>query len=116
LSAQSGAQACASIYLIAHSSADACGASTAGNRITDILYNANPLAFRDVVAQPLQLHFHTDSEHVRGGIYYPLEMHIVHRVSQAQLSNCPPSGCLFVTGVLIKLDEDNQVRLTAGTA
>ncbi|EFJ39358.1 hypothetical protein VOLCADRAFT_71391 [Volvox carteri f. nagariensis] len=62
--------------------------------------------FTTVKAIPLQFHFHTVSEHLVGGKYYPLELHIVHRVTD--LPACT-AGCFSVTGVLFELtqSEDN---------
>ncbi|EFJ47771.1 hypothetical protein VOLCADRAFT_61206 [Volvox carteri f. nagariensis] len=59
-----------------------------------------------VQATPLQFHFHTVSEHLIGGEYHPLELHIVHRVTD--LPACT-AGCFSVTGVLFELtqSEDN---------
>jgi hypothetical protein len=103
---------CLNVNTVYHPTVTACP-PIAGNDITDYVNQGSLLNLRTVTAEPLQLHFHTDSEHVVEGVYHPLEMHIVHRVSQSQLPGCPASGCLFVTGVLIKLDPANQVSLIA---
>eukprot|EP00199_Chlamydomonas_sp_CCMP681_P002113 CAMPEP_0119105060 /NCGR_PEP_ID=MMETSP1180-20130426/3108_1 /TAXON_ID=3052 ORGANISM="Chlamydomonas cf sp, Strain CCMP681" /NCGR_SAMPLE_ID=MMETSP1180 /ASSEMBLY_ACC=CAM_ASM_000741 /LENGTH=388 /DNA_ID=CAMNT_0007090001 /DNA_START=133 /DNA_END=1299 /DNA_ORIENTATION=- len=82
-----------------------------GSVITDVLSRefarTNPTS---VVATPLQFHFHATSEHTVDGVYYPLEMHIVHVIPQAIMPGCPSGGCLSVIGVLFKLhpyDADN---------
>ncbi|GLC40443.1 hypothetical protein PLESTB_001346600 [Pleodorina starrii] len=55
-----------------------------------------------VRATPLQFHFHATSEHALVGRYFPLEMHIVHRVTG--LPACDAAGgCIMVTGVLFEL-------------
>lgn len=52
------------------------------------------------VAYPLvQFHFHAPSEHVEGGVQYPLEMHLVHRLD---------SGELAVVGVFIAEGAENN--------
>jgi hypothetical protein len=34
-----------------------------------------------------QFHFHSPSEHTINGVHYPLEMHMVHKLFQASLTN-----------------------------
>ncbi|WIA20305.1 hypothetical protein OEZ85_006137 [Tetradesmus obliquus] len=59
-----------------------------------------------VKAVPQQLHFHTHSEHLRGGRIFPLEAHLVSLVEQSQLPSCPPGGCVVVTAVLFELGDN----------
>ncbi|EFJ47770.1 hypothetical protein VOLCADRAFT_109791 [Volvox carteri f. nagariensis] len=75
-------------------------------RITSVLGMTETDQATTVKATPLQFHFHTVSEHLVGGKHYPLELHIVHRVTD--LPACT-AGCFSVTGVLFELtqSEDN---------
>jgi len=86
-----------------------------GGKVTDVLgmsAGGNDVVKR-VRATPLQFHFHTDSEHAVDGAYFPLEMHIVHHVAQADLPGCPASGCYTVTGVMLALAEQDNPALDA---
>ncbi|GIL64606.1 hypothetical protein Vafri_18441 [Volvox africanus] len=58
-----------------------------------------------VRATPTQFHFHTMSEHLIMGKHYPLELHIVHKITD--LPACA-SGCYSVTGVLFELTDDGD--------
>eukprot|EP00877_Chromochloris_zofingiensis_P007526 jgi/Chrzof1/3026/Cz12g08200.t1 len=55
---------------------------------------------------PVQLHFHTYSEHTLGGVRYPLEMHIVHLVYKDVLPGCGTGGCIAVLGVLFEVTNE----------
>lgn len=48
----------------------------------------------------LQFHFHSHSEHNINGIYYPLEVHLVHKNEK--------TGALAVLGVLFKAGKEHQ--------
>ncbi|KAG2439791.1 hypothetical protein HYH02_010426 [Chlamydomonas schloesseri] len=56
-----------------------------------------------VTAVPLQFHFHATSEHMLAGKIYPLELHIVHRITDPKLPACA-GGCFSVIGVLFEVD------------
>ncbi|KAG2489797.1 hypothetical protein HYH03_011746 [Edaphochlamys debaryana] len=62
-----------------------------------------------VDAVPAQFHFHAVSEHLVSGKYYPLEMHIVHKITNG-LPACA-AGCFSVTGILFELHngDDNPL-------
>jgi len=55
----------------------------------------------------LQFHFHTKSEHTVNGVYYDMEMHLVH-ANDAYLSG-ESGGELAVIGVFIKEGEKNEL-------
>ncbi|GBF97659.1 carbonic anhydrase [Raphidocelis subcapitata] len=61
-----------------------------------------------VPMKPLQLHFHTRSEHFVGGRTYPLEMHLVNAVARSDVPGCPAAGCLAVVGVMFELAEEGE--------
>ncbi|KXZ50480.1 hypothetical protein GPECTOR_16g655 [Gonium pectorale] len=73
---------------------------TDANRITDVINMTYTDKATTVKATPLQFHFHATSEHLIGGKIYPLELHIVHRVTD--LPACA-SGCFTVTGIMFEL-------------
>ncbi|KXZ50481.1 hypothetical protein GPECTOR_16g656 [Gonium pectorale] len=74
--------------------------ATNETRITDVITLGATAKTAVVKAVPLQFHFHATSEHMVDGKIYPLELHIVHRVTD--LPACA-SGCFTVTGVLFEL-------------
>ncbi|KAG2494118.1 hypothetical protein HYH03_007756 [Edaphochlamys debaryana] len=85
-------------------------ANTSGATITSVLDLPADAPSRRVTAEPLQFHFHALSEHTIDGRYYPLELHIVHRVTD--LPACAAAGgCFTVTGVVFELvnGPDNQL-------
>lgn len=57
-----------------------------------------------VSALPTSFHFHIPSENTINGIYFPMEAHLVTRVSQDQVSYCPTGGCFAVFATLFQLD------------
>lgn len=69
-------------------------------RVTSVLGLTKDDKVTRVLATPLQFHFHAGSEHFVEGVQYPLEMHIVHRVTD--LPACA-AGCFSVLGVFFKL-------------
>ncbi|KAJ9516610.1 hypothetical protein QJQ45_015218 [Haematococcus lacustris] len=78
-----------------------------GGHVVDVTRPFVNASYLPVRAVPLQLHFHTASEHTIGGAYYPLELHIVHVVPQSSMPACPASGCLAVAGVMFALSDDD---------
>ncbi|GFH25088.1 alpha-carbonic anhydrase domain-containing protein [Haematococcus lacustris] len=78
-----------------------------GGHVVDVTRSSVNASYLPVIATPLQLHFHTTSEHTLEGAYYPLELHIVHVVPQTSLPACPASGCLAVAGVMLALSDDD---------
>ena len=68
-----------------------------------IIGDGDDLSPGDMVAlEPLQLHFHTTSEHTIDGMYAPSEMHIVCRVKDGESEHCDDNdGCLAVFGVML---------------
>ncbi|GLC47473.1 hypothetical protein PLESTM_002078700 [Pleodorina starrii] len=73
-----------------------------GGRVAVALRRGRADCGARVRATPLQFHFHATSEHALVGRYFPLEMHIVHRVTG--LPACDAAGgCIMVTGVLFEL-------------
>ncbi|GFH15509.1 alpha-carbonic anhydrase domain-containing protein, partial [Haematococcus lacustris] len=78
-----------------------------GGHVLDVTRPFVNASYLPVRAVPLQLHFHTASEHTIGGAYYPLELHIVHVVPQSSMPACPASGCLAVAGVMFALSDDD---------
>ncbi|KAJ9516327.1 hypothetical protein QJQ45_001058 [Haematococcus lacustris] len=78
-----------------------------GGHVVDVARSSVNASYLPVIATPLQLHFHTTSEHTLEGAYYPLELHIVHVVPQTSLPACPASGCLAVAGVMLALSDDD---------
>jgi hypothetical protein len=36
----------------------------------------------------------------------------VHKVDQADLPECPATGCYMVTGIFFRLDDEDKVRVT----
>lgn len=46
------------------------------------------------------------------GVWYPLEMHIVHTVSNKTLPATCPNGCYTVTGIMLALGEENKALST----
>ncbi|KAG2484860.1 hypothetical protein HYH03_016346 [Edaphochlamys debaryana] len=85
-------------------------ANTSGATITSVLDLPADAPSQRVTAEPLQFHFHALSEHTIDGRYYPLELHIVHRVTD--LPACAAvGGCFTVTGVVFELVDapDNQL-------
>ncbi|PNW84147.1 hypothetical protein CHLRE_04g223100v5 [Chlamydomonas reinhardtii] len=79
------------------------------NRIVDVLEMRPNDAADRVTAVPTQFHFHSTSEHLLAGKIYPLELHIVHQVTE-KLEACK-GGCFSVTGILFQLDNgpDNEL-------
>lgn len=75
--------------------------------VTDVL-NMTSTKNKTVAATPLQFHFHTDSEHAVDGVYYPMEMHIVHNIPASVMPSCPSTGCYMVTGILFRLDDADK--------
>ncbi len=47
------------------------------------------------------------------GVTYPLEMHIVHVVSQQDWPACPAGGCLLVLGMVFHLEDDTSKAIPA---
>ncbi|KAG2494119.1 hypothetical protein HYH03_007757 [Edaphochlamys debaryana] len=79
-------------------------ANTTTATITSVLDLPADAPSRRVTAVPLQFHVHALSEHTIDGRYYPLELHIVHRVTD--LPACAAvGGCFTVTGVVFELVE-----------
>jgi carbonic anhydrase len=58
-----------------------------------------------VDATPFQFHFHAASEHLLNGKIYPLELHVVSRVTQDVMPACPATGCFTVVGIFFELAE-----------
>ncbi|KAG2425056.1 hypothetical protein HXX76_013965 [Chlamydomonas incerta] len=79
------------------------------NHIADVLQMHAGDASDRVTAVPTQFHFHSTSEHLLAGKMFPLELHIVHKVTE-KLEACK-GGCFSVTGILFQLDNgpDNQL-------
>jgi hypothetical protein len=50
----------------------------------------------------------------RAGRAYPLEMHILHRVSNLSAPGCPPFGCLATVGVLFELAAEGEATASTG--
>lgn len=85
------------------------------SKLTDML-TMNSTASRKVTrvkARPAQLHFHARSEHVLGGVVYPLEMHIVHFVESPALPKCPKGGCIAVLGIMFHLTDNTTQAIPA---
>lgn len=64
-----------------------------------------------VSAVPEQFHFHIPSENTIDGLLFPMEAHLVTRVSQDQVSYCPSGGCFVVFSTLFKLDSSPNTFL-----
>jgi carbonic anhydrase len=60
----------------------------------------NKLRLGDAEYELLQFHFHSHSEHNINGIYYPMEVHLVHKNKQ--------TGGLAVLGVLFKAGNSHR--------
>jgi carbonic anhydrase len=59
--------------------------------------------------QLLQFHFHISSENAIDGVLYPMEAHLVGRVTKEEVAGCGDSGCIVVFSTLFKLSEsDNE--------
>ncbi|KAG2486585.1 hypothetical protein HYH03_014755 [Edaphochlamys debaryana] len=93
-----------------NSSVQITAATTSDATITSVLDLAPDAPSRRVNATPLQFHFHATSEHTVDGKYFPLEMHIVHMVTD--LPGCA-GGCFTVTGVVFELVEGPDNPLLA---
>lgn len=59
----------------------------------------NQIVLGEVTYPLRQFHFHAPSEHIEGGEYYPLEMHLVHQLD---------SGERAVVGVFIAVGAENS--------
>lgn len=56
-----------------------------------------------------QFHFHISSENAMDGVLYPMEAHIVTKVTGDEVPECGDEGCLVVFAMLYKIsDEDND--------
>jgi len=55
-------------------------------------------------AEPEQFHFHIPSENMINGIAFPMEAHLVTKVSQIEASSCPADGCYVVFSIMFMLD------------
>ncbi|KAG2452134.1 hypothetical protein HYH02_003166 [Chlamydomonas schloesseri] len=77
--------------------------------IVEVLHMHSGDASDRVTAVPTQFHFHSTSEHMLAGKIFPLELHIVHKITE-KLEACK-GGCFSVTGILFQLDNgpDNEL-------
>jgi len=60
--------------------------------------------------EPLQLHFHTPSEHTIDGVLSPGELHIVCKIKDGQSGHCDSTekGCLVVFGINLRYSRDEK--------
>lgn len=56
----------------------------------------------------LQFHFHISSENAMDGVLYPMEAHIVTRVTGDEVPECGSDGCLVVFAILYKISEEDN--------
>lgn len=82
----------------------------AGEELNMFPYEAEQ-EFRPIPVTPIQFHWHTPSEHVVDGIFYPAELHIVTLISGEDLPACGEAGCLSVFGVPYVLTEEDNPDL-----
>lgn len=84
--------------------------AVAGESLNTFPYTAEQ-EFTTVPITPLQFHFHSPSEHLVDGVFYPLEGHIVNIISGEDLPACGEAGCLSVIGVMYALSEEDNPEL-----
>jgi len=69
---------------------------------------SNDATFSFANVEPLQFHFHISSENAIDGVVYPLEAHLVTRVTAPA---CGETGCIVVFATLFKITESDNFFL-----